>query len=46
MPPDVFVQLVDDAQKQYTILERVYAYAREQAFDQDRDQDRATSLEA
>src|SRR5699024_5875625 len=40
--PDVFVQLVDDAQKQYAILERVHTYARDQAFDQDR----ATSLEA
>lgn len=36
---EVFRQLVDDAQEQYAILERVHKYAREQAFDEDRETD-------
>lgn len=33
---DVFEQLVDDAENQYSILEHVHEYARERAFDENR----------
>lgn len=41
---EVFQQLVDDAQEQYGLLERVHKYARERAFAEDRETDVEDSL--
>jgi len=36
---DVFQQLVDDAEEQYELLERVHKYARQRAFSEGRETD-------